>query len=72
MLLDMVKLLNKVVIFLSHNGKMLYLLFSFSPFSFKECFEALQGMNHNKSPGYDGLTVEFYTFGFDNEMMALS
>ena len=52
-----------------------------------ECFEALQGMNHNKSSGYDGLTVEFYkhfwtqikTFvvkslneGFDNEMMASS
>ena len=28
--------------------------------SYKECFEALQGMTHNKSPGYDGLTVEFY------------
>ena len=28
--------------------------------SYKECFESLQGMKNNKSPGYDGLTVEFY------------
>ena len=24
--------------------------------SYKQCFEALQRMKHNKSPGYDGLT----------------
>ena len=55
--------------------------------SYKECFEALQGMKHNKSPGYDGLTVEFYKHfwtqiktlvvkslneGFDIEMIASS
>ena len=27
-----------------------------------ECFDALMGMQTNKSPGYDGLTVEFYKF----------
>ena len=27
-----------------------------------ECSEALKEMQNNKSPGYDGLTVEFYMF----------
>ena len=30
------------------------------PITLKECFEALHGMKLNKSPGLDGLTVEFY------------
>ena len=29
--------------------------------SYKECFEALQDINHNKSPGYDGLNLGFFT-----------
>ena len=30
------------------------------PITLKECYEALHGMKLNKSPGLDGLTVEFY------------
>jgi len=29
--------------------------------SVKECFDCLQSFENNKSPGNDGLTVEFYT-----------
>ena len=32
----------------------------------KECFEALQSMGKNKSPGSDGLSVEFYTCFWHN------
>lgn len=30
-----------------------------------ECFNALRAMDHNKSPGYDGITAEFYRTFWD-------
>ena len=42
--------------------------------SVKECFDCLQSFENNKSPGNDGLTVEFYkkNFGILLEIYLLS
>lgn len=52
-------ILNSNIIRLSENVKNTWLYCGQFP-SLKECRDNVMNMKHNKSPGLDGLPVEFY------------